>query len=90
MVVVLALLLGKLTGTVVSVVVVFSALVVSMDVVVGADFCGVVSFKGEFWVLAVNELKKWICLSIYKTFFETNVSESGQVSSKLRHMFAWA
>ena len=66
MVVVLDLLVGKLTGTVISVVVVFSKLVVSMDVVVGADFCGVVSFNGEFWVLAVNELNQLICLSIYK------------------------
>ena len=58
MVVVLALLVGKLTGTVGSVVAVFSALVVSMDDVVGANFCGVVGFKGEFWVLAVNELNQ--------------------------------
>ena len=90
MVLVLGLLLGKLAGIIVTVVVVFSALVVSIEEVVGTDFCGVVSFKGECWVLAVNELKQWICLSIYKTFFETNVSESGQVSAKLRHMFAWA
>ena len=58
MVLVLGLLLGKLAGIIVTVVVVFSALVVSIEEVVGTDFCWVVSFKGEFWVLAVNELKQ--------------------------------
>ena len=38
MVLVLALLLGKLTGIIVSVVVVFSALVVSIEEVAGTDF----------------------------------------------------
>ena len=58
MVVVLALLLGKLTGIIIPVVVVFSALVVSIEEVFGTDFCGVVCFEDEFWVLAVNELKQ--------------------------------